>query len=100
MVLHPTEPTLLKIDVNNSPNFWAKEKWPGYSPELNPIENIWSILKQRLDELPQSNNLEMLKKSLKMAWSNIDPSFPEYLVAGMPNRIRKGLELEGRYIGK
>ena len=82
------------------PNFWAKEKWPGNSPDLNPIENLWSILKQRLDELPQSNNLENLKKSLKMAWSNIDPSCLENLVAGMPNRIRKRLELEGGYIGK
>ena len=85
---------------NHLPNFWAKEKWPGNSPDLNPIENLWSILKQRLDQLPQSYNLENLKKSLKIAWSNIDPSCLENLVAGMPNRIRKCLELEGGYIGK
>ena len=70
-------------------NFWAKEEWPGNSPDLNPIENLWAILKQKLDELPQSKNLEDLKSSLKFAWSSIEPSCLDRLVSGMPDKIRK-----------
>ena len=28
----------------NSPNFMAKDSSPANSPDLNPIENIWSII--------------------------------------------------------
>ena len=56
-------------------NFWSKEEWPVNSPYLNPIENLWAILKQKLGEKPQSKNLEELKISHKMAWSDIELSF-------------------------
>ena len=32
--------------------FWDKDMWLGNSPDLNPIENLWSVLKQALDNEP------------------------------------------------
>ena len=29
-------------------NEWEALEWPAYSRDLNPIENLWAILKQRL----------------------------------------------------
>ena len=27
-----------------------KLDWPSYNPDLNPIENLWSIIKQKLEK--------------------------------------------------
>ena len=82
------------------PAFWAKSEWPGNSPDLNPIENLWSILQERLNELESPTNLDQLSERLRIAWKGIPPSTLENLVAGMPKRIEKCLALNGEYIGK
>ena len=81
-------------------SFWTKDEWPGNSLDLNPIENIWGILKQSIDEMKQPNNLEQLKNQLDIAWKNIQPQWLENSVAGMPERINKCLRLNEDYIGK
>ena len=70
------------------PKFWRKGEWPGNSPHLNPIENLWSILKARLDEMGQVSTVELLIQNLKLEWQSIEPSILLYLVEGMPNRMK------------
>ena len=83
---------------DNLPHFWAKEEWPGNSPDLNPIEELWAIVQQDLDKQKPATNLAQLETQLKCAWSRIQPSVLSNLVASMPNRVRKCLLVRGQYI--
>ncbi|KAI6657135.1 hypothetical protein LOD99_15921 [Oopsacas minuta] len=85
---------------SNLKSFWAKGTWPANSPDLSPIENIWSILKDDLDSIGELKDIKMLENRLKTAWSNISPEVLDKLMDGMPKRIHKCIELSGGYIGK
>lgn len=79
------------------PGFWDKETWPGNSPDLNPMENLWSIMKQSLDEQEPSTSLTQLERRLKAAWRNISADTLRDLVASMPSRVQKCAKLNGGY---
>jgi transposase len=42
-------------------------EWPGNSPDLNPIENLWSVMKQKVSE-KQPSSLKSLEQAIKEVW--------------------------------
>ena len=42
--------------------------WPANSPDLSPIETVWSILKQELSK-KKNSNLEDLRNNILDIWS-------------------------------
>jgi len=62
--------------------------WPGSSPDLNPIENMWYLMKQKVaDKLPTSE--ASLKDAIKEVWNNeVTPDYCRRLVSSMPARIK------------
>ncbi|KAI6658922.1 hypothetical protein LOD99_10882 [Oopsacas minuta] len=46
---------------------WENGDWLGNSPDLNQIENLWSILKERANEKGQMTNRNQLIESAKLA---------------------------------
>lgn len=65
--------------------------WPPASPDLNIIENVWSLLQKEvnsiimLDGLP--SNKEMLIEYSFRAWYSIDKQFIVNLYNSLPNRV-------------
>jgi hypothetical protein len=59
--------------------------WP--SPDLNPIENLWSILDQKCCHR-RVNSKEQLFEVLHDTWNSISVETLERLVDSMPDRCR------------
>ncbi len=46
--------------------------WPANSPDLNPIENLWGIVKRKMRDT-RPNNADDLKATVKETWASIPP---------------------------
>jgi transposase len=69
-------------------------RWPAQSPDLNPIENLWSILDQQLSKR-SPNSEEELYETLQEGWKAIPVQVLTNLVDSMPRRIEAVLAVRG-----
>ena len=57
--------------------------WLGNSPDLNPIKNLWALMKAKVSE-KQLSSLEALRKVIKKVWIlEISPNYCLKLISGM-----------------
>jgi hypothetical protein len=63
-------------------------EWPARSPDLNPIENLWSILAQRVYDKGkmQFKTKDALKNRILECWNGIEPEVYRKLVDTMAKR--------------
>lgn len=69
-------------------------EWPAQSPDLNPIEHLWSILKRRIQEHSITSK-ETLKNVLQQEWSDISSEECRKLVSTMPKRVAAVIKAKG-----
>jgi hypothetical protein len=102
-----------RIHTSKAANAWFKRNstkllgdWPPYSPDLNPIEHLWPLLKEKLYELYSDIELwrgseaqvpERMEDALVHAWGQIRDQVAYNSVSSMPERIQACIRAKGWY---
>jgi transposase len=91
---------------------WFEEKeiplpvWPPYSPDLNPIEHVWTKLKELIYDLhpclekltgSDEEKKERMLELIREAWAKIDRDYLTELIKSMDTRVNAVLEAKGWY---
>ena len=70
--------------------------WPSYSPDLNPIENVWADIDRHLVKFP-AKCLTDLEAEIAYAWHHYPQDKIRNLIESMPNRIKLCIEAKGNH---
>lgn len=84
-------------------NGYRTLKWPPYSPDLNPIEHLWHVLKERvckrhpeLTTMGKSDeDLDVLIETCQEEWGLIRKKLLRKLVKSMPRRMAAVIRAKG-----
>ncbi len=68
--------------------------WPANSPVLNPIENLWGIVKRKMRDT-RPNNADDLKATVKETWASIPSQQCHKLITSMPRQIEAVIKAKG-----
>jgi transposase len=72
--------------------------FPAYSPDLNPIENLWPLLKAMVENHHPKNENDLME-AIKTEWKLIDPKKCRNIVNSMPKRCKAVIANSGGKTG-
>ena len=70
-------------------------QWPGNSPDLNPIEELWKILGERVMRSHPTNKKELIAGLIRVWHHEMQVDLIQRLVESMPNRCEAVIQAKG-----
>ena len=67
--------------------------WVAQSPDMNPIENLWRMMKLKLKNR-RTSNIEERKQQIQDVWEQMSPDLTKKLVHSMSKRLKKLIEVK------
>lgn len=90
--IHKTK-SIMSFFVDN--NIQTLE-WPSNSPDLNIIENIWAIIKQKINKKnPPLSSIAQLRNFVNQSWSEIEKMTVKRLYSSIPGRLEACIKSKG-----
>ncbi len=99
VVVHFSNMTMILNTSKATVGFLKKNRvkviqWPTTSPDLNPIEHLWGILKRQVEHHSPSS-IQSLKEVILEEWKKIDLAKCRQLVHSMPRRLGAVIKIHG-----
>lgn len=70
--------------------------WPAYSPDINPVENVWGlIVKEIYKRNFRPNNSDELWEVIHECWEELNPNIIANLINSIPDRLVQIVEKNG-----
>ena len=92
-----TAKVIQQFCAKSFPSMIPKELWPGNSPDLNVIEQLWNVLQESVFGDPKPKNRREVVEQVKAKWSNVSDDYLCSLVESLPKRVKDIRAANGGY---
>lgn len=92
---HTAAPTITWLN-NHDIQYIPPNMWPSNSPDFNPIENIWSILNEKIQNT-KARTRDGLIRATQHQWDSLSMDIIVNAIESIPGRLHICIQTGGKY---